>query len=56
MAVPNIISGNLTVSISDHLTQFLVAPNIFCRAGYPKFNNFERDWSRFGQEIRLFPS
>ena len=29
MAVPNIISGNLTASITDHLTQFLVAPNIF---------------------------
>ena len=29
MAVPNIISGNLTASISDHLPQFLVAPNIF---------------------------
>ena len=29
MAVPNIISGNLTVSILCHLPQFLVAPNIF---------------------------
>ena len=29
MAVPNIISGNLTASILDHLPQFLVAPNIF---------------------------
>ena len=26
MAVPNIISGNLTASISDQLPQFLVAP------------------------------
>ena len=29
MAVPNIISGNLTASESDHLPQFLVAPAIF---------------------------
>ena len=29
IAVPNIISGNLTASTSDHLPQFLVAPNIF---------------------------
>ena len=29
MTVPNIISGNLTASITDHLPQFLVAPNIF---------------------------
>ena len=29
MAVPNLISGNLTVSISDHLPHFLKAYNIF---------------------------
>ena len=50
MAIPNIISGNLTASISDHLPQFLVAPNIFFNASYPKSNNYERDWSRFDQE------
>ena len=47
MAVPSIISGNLTVSISDHLLQFFVAPNIFVNAFYPKSNNYERDWSKF---------
>ena len=50
MAVPNIISGNLTASISDHLPEFLVAPNIFFNASYPKSNNYERDWSRFDPE------
>ena len=50
MAVPNIISGNLTASISDHLPQFLVAPNMFFNASYPKLNNYERDWSIFDQE------
>ena len=50
MAVPNIISGNLTASILDHLPQFLVAPNIFFNAFYPKSNNYERDWSRFDHE------
>ena len=49
-AVPNIISINLTVTISDHLPQFLVAPNIFFNASYPISNNFERDWTRFDQE------
>ena len=29
MTVPNIISGSLTASISDHFAQFLVAPNKF---------------------------
>ena len=50
MAVHNVISGNLAASISDHLPQFLVAPNIFFNASYPKSNNYERDWSRFDQE------
>ena len=50
IALLNIISGNLTASISDHLLQFLVAPNIFFNASYPKSNNNERDWSRFDQE------
>ena len=36
MAVPNMISGNLTASISDHLPKFLVAPNIFFNASCPK--------------------
>ena len=50
MAVSNIISGSLTASISNHLPQFLVAPNIFFNASYPKSNNYERDWSRFDRE------
>ena len=49
MAVPNIISGNLAASILDQLPQFLVAPNIFFNASYPK-SNCERDWSRFDHE------
>ena len=43
MAVRNVISGNLTASILDHLPQFLVARNIFFNASYPKSNNYERD-------------
>ena len=50
MALPNIISGNLTASISDHLLQFLVAPNILFNVSYPKFNNYGRGSSRFDQE------
>ena len=53
MAVPNIISGNLTAFISGHLPQFLVASDIFFKVYYPKSNNYERDWSRFGQESFL---
>ena len=43
MAVPSIISGNFTASISDHVPQFLVAPNIFLFASYPRSNNYEKD-------------
>ena len=50
MVVPNIISGNLTTSISNHLPKFLVAANVFFNVSYPKSNNYERDWSEFDQE------
>ena len=50
MAVPKIIPGNLTASISDHLPQYLVAPNIFFNASHPKSNSYERDWSRSDQQ------
>ena len=56
MAVPNIISGNLTAPISDHLPQFLVAPNIFFSASYSKSSNHERDWSRLLTGTWLFLS
>ena len=49
-AVPNIISGNLTTFILDHLSQFLIAPNTFFNASYSKSHNYERDWLRFDQE------
>ena len=40
MAAPNIISGNLTASISDHQRQFLVAANIFFNSSNPKANEY----------------
>ena len=27
---PEVISGNLTLTISDHLPQFMIVPNVFC--------------------------
>ena len=45
-----IISGNLTSTISDHLPQFLIAPHIFSNAPNKKSNIFERDWSKFNRE------
>ena len=46
----DIISGNLTATISDHLPQFLIAPEIFRNSPSNKSNYFERDWSNFNQE------
>ena len=38
---PNNISGNLTATISDHLNQFLIAPEIFSNPSSTKLNIFE---------------
>ena len=47
---PNNISGNITATISDHLPQFLIAPDIFSNPLSTKMNIFETDWSKFDQE------
>ena len=47
---PDIISGNLTATISDHLPQFAIIPNIFGNISRNKSNIYERDWSKFDQE------
>ena len=41
------ISGNLTATISDHLPQYLIIPNIFSNPPSNKSNIYERDWSNF---------
>ena len=48
--IENTISGNLTATISDHLPQFLILPNIFSNPPSNKSNIYERDWSNFVQE------
>ena len=47
---PDIISGNLTATISDHLSQFALIPNMFGNIPGNKSNIYERDWSKFDQE------
>ena len=46
----DIIYGNITANISDHLLQFLVSPNIFANPPSNKANVFERDLSKFDQD------
>ena len=47
---PDIISGNLTATISDHLPQFAIIPNMFGNILGNKSNIYETDWSIFDQE------
>ena len=44
------LSGNLTATISDHLPQFLIVPNILSNPPSNKSNIYERDWFNFDQE------
>ena len=47
---PDIISGNLTAIISDHLPQFSIISNLFVNSPGNKSNIYERDWSKFDRE------
>ena len=46
----DLISGNLTATISDHLPQFSIIPNTFGNVSGNKSNIFEQDWSNFDRE------
>ena len=46
----DIVSGNLTATISDHLPQFLIAPHIFPNVPIRKNNVFDHDWSKFNHK------
>ena len=45
-----IITSNLTSTVSNHLPQFLIATHIFLNALHKKSNIFESDWSKFNRE------
>ena len=47
---PDIISGNLTATISDHLPQFSIIPNMFGNIPGNKSYIYESDWSKFDRE------
>ena len=44
------ISRNITATISDHLPQFLFAPNELLKPLCNKSNILEKDWSKFNKE------
>ena len=43
------VSGNLTSTISDHLLQIMIAPNVFANCPSNKSNIYEREWSNIDQ-------
>ena len=43
---PDIILGNLSATISDHLPQFVIIPNMFGNISGNKSNIYESDWSK----------
>ena len=47
---PEIMSGNITATISDHLPKFSFIPNILSNPSIQKSNYYERDWLKFKQE------
>ena len=47
---PDIISGNLTATISDQLPQFAIIPNMFGNISGNKSNIYERCWSKFDEK------
>ena len=47
---PDIVSGNLTATISNHLLQFAIIPNMFGNVIGNKLKIYERDWSKFDRE------
>ena len=55
---PDLISGDLTATISDHLLQFAIIPNMIGNISGNKSNIYEKDWSKFDQEnfiLNYFP-
>ena len=51
---PEIISGNITATTSDHLPQFSFVPNILSNPSTQKSTYYERYWSKFKQENFIF--
>ena len=47
---PDIISGNLTATISNHLPQCVIIPNMFGNIPGNKSNVYKKDWSKLDQE------
>ena len=45
-----VIAGNLTVTISARLPQFLIGHDIFCNPPGNKTKIFERNWSKINHE------
>ena len=45
-----VISGNITATIFDHLPQCLFVPNVLSNPSWKNSNIYGRDWSKFFQQ------
>ena len=50
LLIKTYISGNLTAVSSDHLPQFAIIPEMYGNISRNKYNNYERDCSKFDRE------
>ena len=54
-AIPsNIIPGNVTLSVSDHLPRFVITSNIFLNPPSLKYKIYKRKWSKYDQPNFIF--
>ena len=47
---PDVISGNLTATVSDYQPQFAIIPYMLGNISGNKSNIYKRDWSKFDRE------
>ena len=48
------ISGNISSSISDHLPQFFILPDLFSNSALTKHNSLFHDWKNFSNRFFFF--
>ena len=47
------MSGNISLSISDHLPQFIILPEFFSKSPPTKYNIISHDWEKFDNQSFL---
>ena len=48
--IKNLISGNITTTLSDYLPQFFLIPDVFSNSPPSKYNIMTHDWKNFNSQ------